>query len=134
MDGTFHEIACCSISSWRGPRSTFYVGSYNGSLYFILINFTLLPVNWGPWVVKHDFKVTKCQLISKGLFGVFNFLKKTKKTKSNSSKIVFICSFFGGNVSLKKSIRLFLTFSSCCFEAHTDCLWRGFLILLYYDF
>ena len=39
----------------------------------------------------------KGQLISKYLFSVFNFLQK-----KNSSKVKFVCSFFGGNVSLKK--------------------------------
>jgi hypothetical protein len=43
----------------------------------------------------------KCQLISKCLFCVFNFLQKTNKNKSPSSKIKFVGSIFGGNVSLK---------------------------------
>ena len=54
---------------------------------------------------------TKGQLISKCLFGAFNFLQKTNENKSHSSKIEFVRSFYGGNVSLKKSFRLFLTFS-----------------------
>ena len=55
--------------------------------------------------------ITKGQIILKCLFGVFNFLQKTNENKSHSSKIEFVCSFFGGNVGLKKSFRLFLTFS-----------------------
>ena len=57
---------------------------------------------------KINFKLTiltyeiKGQLISKCLFGVFNFLQKTNETKSCSSKIEFVRSFFGGNVGLKK--------------------------------
>ena len=54
----------------------------------------------------------KGQLISKCLFGVFNFLQKTNENKSHSSKIEFIRSFFGGNVSLKKSFRFCLTFTT----------------------
>ena len=55
---------------------------------------------------------SKGQLISKGLFGVFNFLKKTNKNKSHCSKIEFLRSFFGGNVGLKKSFRFCLTFNN----------------------
>ena len=52
---------------------------------------------------KGYFKLDKGQLISKCLFAVFNFLQKTNKNMSHCSKIEFVCSFFGGNVSLKKS-------------------------------
>ena len=45
-------------------------------------------------------------------FGVFNFLQKTNENKSHSSKIEFVCSFFGGNVGLKKSFRFCLTFNT----------------------
>ena len=45
---------------------------------------------------------SKGQLISKCLFGVFNFLQKTNENKSHSSKIEFVRSFFGGNFGLKK--------------------------------
>ena len=44
----------------------------------------------------------KGQLITKCLFGVFNFLQKTNENKSHSSKIEFVRSLFGGNVGLKK--------------------------------
>ena len=54
---------------------------------------------------------SKGQLILKCLFGVFNFLQKTNENKSNSSKIEFVHSFFGGNVGLKKSFWFSLTFS-----------------------
>ena len=54
---------------------------------------------------------TKGQLISKCLFGVFNFLQKTNKNKSHGSKIEFLRSFFGGNLGLKKSFRFCLTFN-----------------------
>ena len=59
----------------------------------------------------HFDSFNKGQLISKCLFGVFNFLQKTNKNKSHSSKIEFFCSFFGGNVGLKKSFWFCLTFS-----------------------
>ena len=49
---------------------------------------------------------TKGQLISKCLFG--NFLQKTNENKSHISKIEFVCSFFGGNVGLKKSFKFYL--------------------------
>ena len=41
-------------------------------------------------------------LISKFLFGVLNFLPKTKENKSHSSKIEFVCSFYGGKLARKK--------------------------------
>ena len=53
---------------------------------------------------------TKGQLISKCIFGVFTFFQKTNENKSTSSKVEFVCSFFGSNVSLKKSFRICLTF------------------------
>ena len=53
----------------------------------------------------------KGQLISKCLFGVFTFFQKTNENKSTSSKVKFVCSFFGRNVGLKKSFRICLTFS-----------------------
>jgi hypothetical protein len=53
----------------------------------------------------------KGQLISKRLFGVFNFLQRTNENKSHSSKVEFVRSFFGGNVRLRKSFRLCLTFT-----------------------
>ena len=57
----------------------------------------------------------KGQIISKWLFGVFNFLQKTNENKStwcfiDSSKVECACLFFGGNVYLKKSFWLLLTF------------------------
>ena len=60
----------------------------------------------------------KGQLISKCLFGVFDFLQKTNKNKSHSSKIEFICSFFGENVGLKKSFRFCLTFTQWKWVGH----------------
>ena len=48
-------------------------------------------------------------------YWVINFLQKTNENKStwvrfHSSKVEFICLLFGGNVGLKKSFRLCLTF------------------------
>ena len=40
---------------------------------------------------------TKGQLISKWFLGMVDFLQKTNKNKSFSSKVEFIRSFFGGN-------------------------------------
>ena len=64
----------------------------------------------------------KGQLISKLLFCVFNFLQKTNKNKSYI--VVKLNSFFGGNISLKKSFRFFLTFSKSilgtCFEKNIE--------------
>ena len=51
-----------------------------------------------PW------KFIKGQLISKCLFCVFNFLQKTNKNKSHSSKIEFVHSFFGGYFGLKNHL------------------------------
>ena len=50
-----------------------------------------------------DFMPGKGQLISKCLYGVFTFFQKTNKNKSTSSKVEFVCSFFGRIVGLKKS-------------------------------
>ena len=55
-----------------------------------------------------DSKTVKGQLISKCLFGVFNFFQKTPRF--HSSRVEFICLFFGRNVGLKKSFWLCLTF------------------------
>ena len=38
--------------------------------------------------------------------------QKQVDLRFQSSKVVFVCLFFGGNIYLKKSFRLFLTFSS----------------------
>ena len=49
---------------------------------------------------------TKGQIISKSDFGVFDFFKKQQKQvdlRFLCSKVEFVCSFFGGNVGLKKS-------------------------------
>ena len=49
------------------------------------------------------------------LIGVFNFLQKTNAKqvdlRFHSSKVEFLRLFFRGNVGLKKSFRLCLTFS-----------------------
>ena len=45
-------------------------------------------------------------------FGVFTFFQKMNKNKSTSSKVKFVRSFFGRNVSLKKSFWICLTFST----------------------
>ena len=54
----------------------------------------------------------KGQLISKCLFGVFTFFQKMNENKLTSSKVEFVCSFFGRNVGLKKSFRICLTFTT----------------------
>ena len=59
-----------------------------------------------------DLTLTKGQLISKCLFGVFTFFQKTNENKSKSSKVEFVRSFFGRNIGLKKSFRICLTFST----------------------
>ena len=60
---------------------------------------------------KKNWKSVEGQLISKCLFGVFNFLQKTNQNKSHSSKIEFVRLFFGGNLGLKKSFRFCLNFT-----------------------
>ena len=57
--------------------------------------------------------LTKGQLISKYLFGVFNFFQKPNENKSIWGIIVvklYWFVFFGRNVGLKKSFRLCVTF------------------------
>ena len=58
---------------------------------------------------RKDMYMDKGQIISKCLFGVFNFLQKNERKqvdlRFHSSKVEFVCSFFGGNVSLKKSFQ-----------------------------
>ena len=59
-------------------------------------------------LVSNKFGI-KGQLISKCPFDIVNFFQKTNESKSHSthsSKVEFIRSFFGRNVSLKKSFRL----------------------------
>ena len=48
---------------------------------------------------KSEPLLAKGQLISKCLFGVFTFFQKTNENKSTSSKVEFVRSFFGRNVS-----------------------------------
>ena len=43
-------------------------------------------------------------------FWYLQFLPKTSENKSHSSKVEFVSSIFGRNISLKKSFRLCLTF------------------------
>ena len=64
-----------------------------------------------PLIEIFIIKAPKGQLISKCLFGVFSFFQKPIENKSTSSKVEFDHSFFGRNVSLKKSFQIFLTFS-----------------------
>ena len=49
----------------------------------------------------------KGQIFSKYLFDVFNFLQKNERKqvdlRFHGSKVEFVCSFFGGNVYLKKN-------------------------------
>ena len=47
------------------------------------------------WSYVENLKNAKGQLISKWLFGVFNFFQKTNKNMSHSSKNEFVHSFFG---------------------------------------
>ena len=63
------------------------------------------------YIILYQVRCTKGHLIPKCLFGVFNFLQKTNENKSHSSKIEFLCSFFGGNVGLKESFWFCLTFN-----------------------
>ena len=57
-------------------------------------------------------------------FWCLQFPPKTNKNKSHGSEIEFVCSFFGGNLSLKKSFRFCLTFSKSilgtCFEKNIE--------------
>ena len=59
----------------------------------------------------NEFVCTKGQIISKCLFGVFNFFQKTNKNTSHCSKNEFICSFFGRIHGLTICFRNQLTFS-----------------------
>ena len=63
---------------------------------------------------KKNFVNSKGQLISKCLFGVFNFFQKTNENKStmryHSSEVEFIQSFFGRIHGLTICFRVLLTF------------------------
>ena len=76
-----------------------------------LMNWQMMQV----WLLMVE--PTKGHLISKCLFGVFNFLQKMNKNKFHSSRIEFVCLIFGGNVCLKKSFRFCLTFHSLSFRS-----------------
>ena len=71
---------------------------------------TVFPADYMPGTSACNSDVVVCkrasakgQLILKCLIGVFNFLKKTNKNKSHSSKIEFICPFLGGNIGMKNN-------------------------------
>ena len=64
---------------------------------------------WGTFP-SCEWNGCKGQLISKCLFGVLVFFQKMNKSKSTSSKIEFVHSFFERNVGLKESFRICLTF------------------------
>ena len=52
--------------------------------------------------------------------------RKQVDLRFHSSKVEFVCSFFGGNVYLKKSFRLFLTFSRVnIFSSLKLCRWAN---------
>jgi hypothetical protein len=55
-------------------------------------------------------EISKGQLMSKCLFGDFNFFQKTNENTSHSSKSEFVHSFFGRIRGYKKLFRNFLTF------------------------
>ena len=67
---------------------------------------------WGLWQPQSK-RTSKGQLMS---FGCLHFLPKNERKQVNlwihSSKVEFIRSFFGGNVGLKNTFRLCLTFSN----------------------
>ena len=79
-------------------------------------------LGWGIWTtpifsnlnVGKNYSTTKGQLISKCLFGVFNFFQKNEQKQADlrfhCNKVEFICSFFGRNIGLEKSFRLCMTF------------------------
>ena len=49
-----------------------------------------------------------------------NYEQKQVVLRYQSSKVEFLCSFFGRNVSLKKSFRLWLTFNSSIHLHHQE--------------
>ena len=51
-----------------------------------------------------DLTITKGQLVSRYLFGVFTFFQKTNKNKPASSKVEFVRSFFWKKRWLEKII------------------------------
>ena len=54
-----------------------------------------IPCFAGPTLNDRQSLVGKGQLISKCIFGVFNFFQKMNKNTSHNSKNKLICSFFG---------------------------------------
>ena len=77
-----------------------------------LASLVLSSVNQNFGFLSRIFLVSsKGRSISKCLFGVFTFFQKTNKNKSTSSKVEFVCSFFGRKVDLKKSFRICQTFT-----------------------
>ena len=57
-------------------------------------------------------QLAKGQIISKCLFGVFNFFQKTNENKSHSSRNEFVCSFFGRIQDTKICFWDYLTFNN----------------------
>jgi hypothetical protein len=111
-------VILCSCFDWfqkdKGPINS--ISNRNKiiiNIWFYQKLFVTFTVKYGffkAWITKiqnvHSFKcyfwrlsnfqivsLLNSQLISKWIFGVFNFLQKTNKNKSHSSKIEFVCSF-----------------------------------------
>ena len=83
-------------SFWQKDRMVTHI-----LLIYVFLN--ILPQSQilviGPYLEE---RVPDDQANSLKNFGVFNVLQKTNKNKSHNSKIEFLCSFFGGNIGLKK--------------------------------
>ena len=83
---------------YRGPilRVTFQTLSV---IQFDLISLELIT-NKKHLHANNYTAITKSQLISKCLFGVFTFFQKTDESMSTSSKVEFVFLFFGRNGAL----------------------------------
>ena len=55
--------------------------------------------------------------------------RKQFDLRFHSSKVKFVCSFFGGNISLKKSFRLCLTFRRSTIFFYLICILKFFFVL-----
>ena len=116
-----YDVTCSVLSTVCGvefvPQTSFYKVSTT-LIVWIKILTSLLKNRGNKWsyeIKKKQKPFTiwpKGQLILKRFFEVVDFLQKTIKNKSHTSKNEFFRSFFGGNWWPQKPFRNYLTFKA----------------------
>ena len=135
VSGWLHTVLPPKSRPW-GRISQFWRISTANLIKTVIFLFLHLSFDPGPSQLEYNktivtpnkssiscLDISKGHLISKCLFGVFNFLQKPNKNKSHSSRIEFVRPFFGGNVGLKKTFwfclnRIFLVHRKGILKRH----------------